>query len=194
MNHRNVRTNGAPAPRKMHQDGTTAALTDTLTAALGYAALGYPVFALAPNAKRPHPTASPNGFHDATTDPEIIRSWPRNCNIGIAPPAHVLVLDLDVAKDDRPLGERRQEALNRRRYLERTYSEVAAAPLVRTPSAGWHFWLRLRPDAPHLTCGPFPGNSERWGELRGLARSYVAVWPSTIDGATYTWVRPLVRP
>lgn len=64
-----------------------------LTAALDLAAAGWPVHPL--TGKHPR---TPNGFHDATLDPErIARWWGRwpSANIGIALPGSVLVIDTD---------------------------------------------------------------------------------------------------
>src|ERR1022692_2446476 len=47
-------------------------MSDLLTAALAYAAQGIPIFPCIPDTKVP---TTPRGFHDATTDPDIVRAW-----------------------------------------------------------------------------------------------------------------------
>lgn len=74
----------------------------SLAAALWYAARGIAVFPCVENGKEP---ATPNGFKNATTDPERIRemSAPNpNFNVAAHPePADILVIDLDVKTDKR---------------------------------------------------------------------------------------------
>ena len=71
-----------------------------LDAALGYAALGWQVFPCMPLSKLP---ATPNGFYDATTNPETIKRYWRQSdrNIGIRTGAAsgFWVFDIDGHKD-----------------------------------------------------------------------------------------------
>ena len=65
-----------------------------LQAALTYAARGYPVFPCKAGGKAP---ITPNGYKDATTDPDEIKDWWRrypSANIGI-PTAGLLAVDID---------------------------------------------------------------------------------------------------
>lgn len=69
--------------------------TTMLDHALAYAAAGYELFPLVERQKYP---AVRNGLLEATSDPATIRQWwgrRPDCNIGLRPPAGVLVLDVD---------------------------------------------------------------------------------------------------
>jgi hypothetical protein len=77
----------------------TPATQENLTAALELAALGWPVFPCietpGESAKRPYVR---NGFHDATTDPEMIKKWwdyRPNALVGVPVPPGCLVIDID---------------------------------------------------------------------------------------------------
>lgn len=101
-------------------------------AAARYAALGIPVFPCVPGAKRP---LTPNGFHDATTSPRVVRDWWRRtprANIGIptGAPSGVEVVDIDVHADASgfPAFERARAAGGADTW----------GWLVRTPSGGLH--------------------------------------------------------
>ena len=68
-----------------------------LNAALGYMKQGFYVFPLKPKSKAP---LTPNGFKDASNDPEILKTWWEkhpNANIGIATGAisDLIVIDVD---------------------------------------------------------------------------------------------------
>ena len=81
---------------------TTAepARADLRAAALGYAAAGIPVFPCAPGGKTP---LTRTGFHDATTNPDLITAWwRRRPDANIATPTGAPgfdVLDVDVRAD-----------------------------------------------------------------------------------------------
>ena len=76
-------------------------------AALGYAAMGWRVFPVHARAKAP---ATPHGFLDATTDPELIRGWFEGhpeMNVGVAtgemdgrPGEYLVAVDLDCHDED----------------------------------------------------------------------------------------------
>lgn len=161
--------------------------------AVRYAHLGLPVFPCKPGSKEP---ATRNGFHDATLDADRIRELFRaGHNLGTPGTASVLIIDFDVSKDERiPLAQRRADTRQVLRMLEDTFPEVAEAPLHGTPSGGYHVFLRLPVDAPRLVTGAWPRGAERtYGELRGMARAYVVLPPSTTRVGAYTALRPLVR-
>lgn len=66
-----------------------------LQAALSYIARGWAVFPLYPKDKKP---ITKNGFKNASTDPEQVRSWwtnTPNANIGIATGGGIVVIDID---------------------------------------------------------------------------------------------------
>ena len=104
-------------------------VTSFLDHALAYAAAGLPVLPLRTRAKEP---ATRHGKDDATLDPEQIRDWwtrhPHH-NIGIRPPAGVLVVDVD---------PRNGGDLTLRGRLPRTWT-------CETGSGGLHIWLRAHP-------------------------------------------------
>lgn len=149
--------------------------------ALCYAALGYFVLPLEPDGKRPLARLVPHGLRDATTDPGTIRRWfteePR-ANIGILPPAGVLVLDVDAP-------ERWPE-------LAQKHPELVAAPRQRTPRAGAHLFLGL----PESAVGKLSSTVRALEgvDIRGLGKSYLVAAPSTVGGRAYRWETPLVEP
>jgi Bifunctional DNA primase/polymerase, N-terminal len=73
---------------------------DHLAAALGYALAGVYVLPLAPRSKVPVIPArnGGHGLHDATTDPDVIRSWWQvhpTANLGLRTGLGFDVIDLD---------------------------------------------------------------------------------------------------
>lgn len=160
--------------------------------ALASAELGYPVFPCKRGSKEP---ATSHGFRDATSDAGRIRELFRaGHNLGTPGTASVLIIDFDVSKDERiPLAQRRADTRQVLRMMEDAFHEVADAPLHGTPSGGYHVFLRLPVDAPRLVTGAWPRGAERtYGELRGMARAYVVLPPSTTPTGAYTALRPLV--
>jgi len=153
-----------------------------LEAARRYAALGYPVFPLQPGEKRPHPRLAPNGFRGASRDPATLEAWWRlapGAGVGIAPGPSVLVLDAD--------SEEALEALQER------WPELRTAPLQRTPRGGGHLFLSVPPEVGRA----IPARAKALdglADVRGLARSYLAAWPTALPHGRYVWERPLVSP
>jgi hypothetical protein len=126
-------------------------VTRTLDAALGYAAMGYPVFPCRPGAKQP---AAPHGCLDATRDADRIqRWWAANpaANVAIATDG-LAVIDVDPAGRDWPGDAARREAIRE-----------LAPPVQRTPRGGFHLFLSFRRensgDAPR-GCWPQASMSE----------------------------------
>jgi len=163
-------------------------MADLWSAAAKYAALGYPPVRCAAGAKAAN---TEHGKDDATLDlDEIRRVFSVPHNVGILPPAGVLVLDVDVAKDDRPVEERQAEARARAAELERDYPELRRAPRARSARGGYHLITRL-PEG--VTLGSrtkaIPGV-----DLRGEGRTYIVAAPSVTPDGAYAWERPLVRP
>lgn len=150
----------------------------TATIALRYAGLGYGCLPLEPDGKPPLARLVPHGLRDATTDPAIIRRWfakePR-ANVGILPPAGVLVLDVDAP-------ERWPELLAE-------YPQLVAAPRQRTPRAGAHLFLGL----PESAIGKLSSTVRALEgvDIRGLGKSYLVAAPSTVGGKPYRWETPL---
>ncbi len=142
--------------------------------ALWYANLGYAVLPLGPGAKAP---ATAHGLHDAATDPLTVRAWGDampHANVGILPWG--LVLDLDNPSTLPNLVAR--------------YPELDAAPLHRTPSGGYHVFVRV----PAGWTMPTRVGAQPSVDIRGLGRAYVVAPPSIVGGCAYEAIRPLVPP
>jgi len=141
-----------------------------LSAALAYAAAGWPVFPCKPEGKAP---LTLRGFYAATTDETRVRDWwARWPDANVAIPtgaATVDVLDVDV----RPQGTG-WEAFNR---AKRAGLLVGAVRIVRTPSGGLHVW--------------YPGTDQTCSTLRGrhldlkATGGYVLVPPSCVVTPDY---------
>ncbi len=143
----------------------------TAARALAFARGGWPVFPCRPGGKEP---ATRYGFHDATTDPDQIRSWWRRepaANLAIAtgsPGPDVLDVDQHGAAGNG------FAAFNR---LKRAGIVDSASAIVGTPGGGLHAY--------------FTGSDQSSGRLRGQhldfrARGgYVVAPPSQIDGKRY---------
>ena len=113
-----------------------------LETALQLASQGLGIFPLAPNSKQP--LEGTQGFHDATTDPDLIRQWfldHPNCNYGIRTGYYstaqrtLFVCDLDV-KDDVDGRESFAKLLEDQ--------DLPATRIHSTPRGGFHllFWTR----------------------------------------------------
>jgi Bifunctional DNA primase/polymerase, N-terminal len=112
-------------------------------AALLLGSFGYRVLPLEAEAKRPHRMLGhEGGVYHATSQPGQLAWWwhlNRWANIGVATgePSQLVVLDLDIKRADGPA--------NFRQFLEQYGLAVPWDVLARTPSAGWHCWLRWLP-------------------------------------------------
>ncbi|MGX1490321.1 bifunctional DNA primase/polymerase [Streptomyces tendae] len=131
-----------------------------LAAALLSAERGWPVIPLHPSTKRPagHPeracprTGRCTGGHRtpeqrATTDPDLIqRAWANHpYNVGIATgPAGLLVVDLDVPKDEEQEGAP-DGATSFKALCERAGEPYPYTYEVRTPSGGRHLYFTAPP-------------------------------------------------
>lgn len=149
-----------------------------LDAALGYAALGWPVFPCKAGEKVPAGEVVPHGLLDATTDPTKIREWwARNpqYNVGIAtgaPGPDVVDVDIKPRKDGttRP-GKASAEKLKAAGHLD------GFLGVVETCSGGWHIYFRgsAQPNSAHVKSGI---------DFRGKG-GYVVAAPSLADGGSY---------
>lgn len=145
--------------------------TSTLDVALAYAAQGWPVFPLKPNAKAP---ATTHGLNDASTDPDTIRGWwGRNkaANIGIALPPDVVAVDIDTKGVD---GHATMHELAAQHGgLPDTYT-------VETPTGGRHLYFKKSPAIRVKNrTGIRPGIDVR------SHGGYLVAPPSAIDGRDY---------
>ena len=139
--------------------------------ALRYAALGYAVLPLVRGGKRPHRMLGDRGgVHHASREPGDIMDWwslDMAANIGVACGAasRLVVIDLDMKHGSDGIAELGA-------FREAWGLPMPPAPTARTPSGGWHAWLRW-PD------GGLPG---RDGILPGVDvkgdGGYVVVPPS----------------
>jgi hypothetical protein len=165
-----------------------------VSAALWYAQQGLRVFPCLPLDKRP---ATPNGFLDATTDPEVIASWwaysGREFNVGIATGHLVDVIDVD------PAGVRTWVQM----LEDGLELDVVGSATTRRP-AGLHFYV----PASGMTTDPGDPNSGHAGvDFKGLG-GYVIAPPSVVAlhahevpdelswqgpprQIRYRWLRPL---
>lgn len=156
----------------------STAKSPRLIAALAYASQDIPVFPCVVNGKTP---ATPNGFLDATTDPEQIERWwsEADYNIGLEPEgAGWCVVDPDMgrAKDGR-----QKEGEQSLASLEGEFGALPQTYTVRTPGGGRHLYFEgsLPP-----TVGGLKGGLGLDIDTRGRG-SYVVVPPSVIDGKPY---------
>lgn len=125
-------------PRMLHVLAGTTDGDGLPVAARRFAAAGVPVFPCVPGGKRP---ATGRGFHDATTDTDVVARWweqTPDANIGIPTGAvsGVVVVDVDVhAVDGYPAYGRAVRA--------GLVPEPAA--VVRTPTGGRHMYFAADP-------------------------------------------------
>ncbi len=148
-----------------------------LAFALRYATLlGWHVLPLAPGTKKPLGRLVPNGFHDATTDPDIIRTWWAACpdaGIGIAVKASgLVVVDIDPRNGGLLTMER----------LEAEHGELHSDVLAYTGGGGEHrvFAAQI---VEHL-----PGTLGPGVDLK--ADGYIAVEPTFASRAEPAHLRP----
>jgi hypothetical protein len=77
-------------------------------AAIAYAEAGWPIFPVLPDRKAPFGKLVPNGFKDASADPELVRYWWTRSpwsNIGFPTGNGIAVLDVDSYKGARLEGD-----------------------------------------------------------------------------------------
>lgn len=124
-------------------------------AALRYAALGYAVIPLERGGKRPHALLGDRGgIHLASRDPDVIKEWfslDMAANIGVATGSvnRLAVIDLDVKGGRNGL---QSFCL----FTQQHGLVVPSGPVARTPSGGYHIWLRVNGAVPERP-GILPG-------------------------------------
>lgn len=163
-----------PVPPVPTEDLGPRAPSDVLAVALDLAARGWPVFPCVPGAKRP---LTRHGLHDATTDPDRIRTWwarTPSANLAVPTgPGTVDVLDID----RRPTGS----GYPAFRVLAEAGLIGGATAVIATPSGGIHVY--------------FPGTDQPSGRAPEhfvdfkAAGGYVLVPPSVVNGAPYHRLR-----
>jgi hypothetical protein len=159
----------------------TAPSSDLLAAALAYAKQGQPVFACEPGGKRPHSRLAPNGFKNATTDPDTIREWfdlEPTANIGMPTglPTTYTVLDVDIKPEENIQGDTTLDG------LVALNGDLPITRLQRTPSGGMHFCF-----ASVSGLGNSAGSLGKGLDIRGEG-GYIVVAPSVLPTGVYTWV------
>ena len=145
--------------------------------ALDCARLGYAVLPLQPLTKIP---VTENGLRAATSDVEQIVTWWRTmprANLGLLPPAEVLVIDAETPAAGEALMSR--------------CGALTVAPRCRTPRGGVHLYLRL-PDG--ATAPPTRARALPDVDVRGLGKAYVVAPPSRTRRGSYTFEQALVAP
>lgn len=161
-----------------------------LEAALAYAAWGWPVFPCKPGDKVP---ATPNGFLDATTNPEVIARWwahePRR-NVGVPTGLSFDVIDYDLTEGPEVLNEWVRLQDNR---------DAECDGLVSTPR-GFHCYVARLNQVGQV--GVTAGNKAKIKvsgqrisgvDYRGKG-GYVVVPPSVRPNGRYRWwVKPSPR-
>jgi hypothetical protein len=155
-------------------------MSETLEAALAYAARGWYVFPLGEGSKLPKiaKAAGGRGFHDATRYTDQLETWftrwPR-ANIGVRTGATsgIFVLDVDVC-------HRGDDSLDR---LTMKHGRLPCTLTARTPSGGWHFYLAW----PGVELRNSAGALDDGLDIRAEG-GYVAAPPSVIPRVgTYEW-------
>lgn len=183
-----------------------------LTAALGYAARGWPVFPCNPKNKQPllaakkdgdnKPIRGTGGVSAASTDPEQITAWWKRwpqALIGLAtghptkgtergpdhPGLRLFVLDFD-PREDPETGEVWTLERLKRETEEQLGCALPISLSILTPSDGVHLYLLQGDDGPSITNR---GNLPDHVDVRGLG-GYVIAPPSVMsDGRRYRWHR-----
>ena len=121
--------------------------------AMAYQQMGYRVLPLARGSKKPHPMLGwQGGVHHATADMAQASRWwsqDRLAGIGIATGGGLVVWDLDVKHGEDGPAE----------FASRLapWLPLDNAPIARTPSGGWHLFMRSGIAAVPMRPGLFPG-------------------------------------
>jgi hypothetical protein len=153
--------------------------TDLSAAAFGYIDIGLTVIPLVPGTKDPFKGS--HGYLDATTEPEQVRKWwARNpgANIGIRPPAGVIVLDIDPRHGgDVELGR-----------MAKFRGQLPDTWTAHTGSGGFHMWYC----AGDLS-GGIRGKLCTGVDIKTHNNGYVVAPPSIHpNGHPYEWITPPV--
>jgi hypothetical protein len=123
-----------------------------------------------------------HGFHDASTDPELVEAWWTDrptANVAIHPgSAGMLVIDIDVGGE----GDG-YDTLN---ILEREHGELPDTRAAVTPSGGGHLYFRVPRNETFGNAKPGAGGID----IRCSA-GYVVAPPSIIGGNAYRWTNDL---
>lgn len=156
-----------------------------LEAALKYAARGWLVFPLTPNAKAPLASLVPHGVKDATKDAATIRDWwTRQPDANVAIACGVGDCGPYVVDVDAPCGGHKHDGAA---SLSSAGIKLPDTLTATTPNGGRHFYFGL------LT-PPTADRVKNCANVNGLdgvdvrtSGGYIVAPPSTIDGKGYAW-------
>lgn len=179
------------------------------TFASAYLQRGWFIFPLRPKGKEP---ITPNGFKDASNDPEVIQNWIfnyPNANIGIATEtSNLVVVDCDSSKGETPPSPWNQPGIKEGVDVFLTAVEESGNHFdfntftVATPNNGWHYYFQDQGN-------PIPSRTNVNGLWRVDIRSkgaYIVAPGSCLASGSYevdaigglspmpTWMRALVSP
>lgn len=166
-------------PNKMNTNNSK------LEAALKYAARGWKVFPLTPNAKAPLASLVPHGVKDATKDTAKIRDWwTRQPDANVAIACGVGDCGPYVVDVDAPHGGHKHDGAASLSAAGITLPDTLTAT---TPNGGRHFYFGL------LT-PPTADKVKNCANVNGLdgvdvrtSGGYIVAPPSTIDDKCYAW-------
>lgn len=159
---------------------------ELLPSALWYASVGLHVFPLQPRLKMPY--RGTRGLKEATTDPEVIKTWwgfKPDSNIGIATGHLVDVIDIDGPKGVKSWATSSHLPMRPDPNSERDPRWDDVLGVVSTPRpGGTHLYIKAT--GVGNKAGIEPGI-----DIRGLG-GYVVAPPSlNEEGTAYTWRQPL---
>lgn len=162
---------------------------EKLEAALKYAARGWLVLPLAPNAKKPLGSLVPHGLKDATTDPQKIRDWwtqQPNANVGIATgvgDCGPYVVDVDA-----PHGDHKHDGA-----ASLSAAGISLPPTLSatTPNGGRHLYYGLMTPPPYELVHSCANVETASGKLEGVdiraGGGLIVAPPSSIYDKPYKW-------
>jgi hypothetical protein len=176
-------------------DDPVAARLGLGAAALRYQQMGYAVLPLATAAKKPHrmlPDAPPGhgGVYWATRDPRMPWwAWAQDkaAGVGIATgqASQLVVVDLDV----KGLHNGKTEL---GRFMLENQLDIPMDAVARTPSGGWHIWLRSGEWQVPQRLGILPGVDIK-GDGGYVVAAPTMISQPTLDGETvllpYDWAQ-----
>lgn len=143
-----------------HNSTTSGQPTRQVDLALNLVRDGYPVLPVCPRTKRP---LTQHGFHDATTDPAIIRKWWQRWPSALAAIRTGQKTDIWVLDVDGPIGRVSLSALMAQLGVE-LLADLSPV-VVATPRGGLHIYFRLQAgETPRSRAGDIGAGLDTRGE------------------------------
>lgn len=144
--------------------------------------LGYSIFPLVPNDKKP---ITENGFKDATNDRVQVAKWwtdNPNANIGIRTGGGLVVVDVDRLPED---GVRKVLPNPWLKPVTERLEELGAAAVVESPTGGFHLYFRA--DRLPAELGEIRNSESKLAEGVDVRAEggYIVAPGSVIDGRPY---------